>query len=191
MPLPDPGTRSPGRLVIYYSSQGIEHQAGAWFKEGNDFSDIASIRTEAEDFATALMAMCYTGANAHDWAILDPSGTQLYTEPFGVTINGAHTIAGGDTAVNSFSLSTIGKGVPPTIGLAFGNTRTFVYTGYMRVTDWHGPIVTPAMTGYVSDLRDYLDGSLIVGADFFGQGAEYGVNYNAQVNAHHQKEFGI
>jgi len=191
MPLPDPGTRSPGKLVIYYTAQGVEHQASAWFKESEDFSDIAAIRVEAEAFAEALMDMSANSSAAHDWAILAPDGVTMYTEPFGSAITGAHAIGTGDVATQSFSLSAIGKGVPPTIGLGFGNTRTFIYPGYYRPGDWGNALVTPITTGYVAALRNYLDSSLKVGADFYGQGAEYGVNYNAQVNAHHQKEFGI
>lgn len=191
MPLPDPGTRSPGKLVVYYNTDGLEHQSSAWFKQPNDFSDVASIRSEAEDFATALMAYCTTTSTAHDWAITDPTGVQLYTEPFGTPIDGQVALGGSDIPAQSVSLSTIGKGVPPSIGNAFGNTRTFVFPGHYNTTSWAGTILTPTDADYVSDLRDFLDGSLIVGADFFGQGAEYGLNYNVQVNAHYQKTQGI
>jgi len=191
MPLPDPGTRSPGKLRVLYTVNGREHQSSAWFKQPNDFSDIPTIRSEAEDFANALMATCVVGSNAHDWEIVDPTGVQLYTEPFSAPIVGTITPSGSVGPADSVSLSTIGKGVPPTIGNAFGNTRTFVFTGFYDTADWGNSILTPADNGYTSDLRDFLDGSTVVGADFFGQGAEYGVNYNVQVNAHYQKKYGI
>lgn len=191
MPLPDPGTRSPGKLVVFYVAGGIEHQASAWFKQPNDFGDISIIRTEAEDFSSALMDMSLTTSQAHDWAIVDPSGVRLYAEPFAIPLSGQVAADVGIQPSESVSLSSIGKGVPPTIGLAYGNTRTFLYPGYYRPADWDNPILIPGDGGYLPDLRDFLDNSLIVGADFFGQGAEFGLNYNVQVNAHYQKTRGI
>lgn len=191
MPLPDPGTRSPGRLIVRYQSPGITHEAGVWFKQPNDFGDIATIRSEAIDFATALMSICNTLVTAISWRIVDPSGAELYTEPLSPTISGVVALDANRFISQSCSVSATGKAVPPTIGTAFGRTATFVFPGYFRITDWDDTKLYPGNADYVSDLRDFLDGSLIVGADFFGQGAEYAEEYNLQINAHFQKRFGI
>lgn len=192
MPLTDPGTLSPGRLIIrYIQGSGIVHEAGAWFKQPNDFGDIAGIRTEATAFATALMALCLSSATAISWRIVDPSGAELYSEPLSPTIQGALPVDANRLTSQSTSLSASGKAVPPTIGVAFGRTSTFVFPGFFRIAGWSETKLYPGDPDYISDLRDYLDGSLIVGADYFGQGAEYADEYNIQVNAHYQKQFGL
>jgi hypothetical protein len=174
-----------------YRTGTIEHRASAWFKQPNTFSDISAIRDEAIAFADAIMEMCLDTCEAHDWAIFDPTGTTLYTEPFSGSHVGQKETAAERTPAESISLSSIGKGVPPSIGLGFGNTRTFIFPGFYWPAVWNTTKLLPTMSDYESNLRDFLDNSLIVGADRYGQGAEFGVNYNIQANAHFQKRYGI
>lgn len=191
MTLPDPGTRSPGKLVIRYREGPREHSAGVWFKDPNDFSAISAIRGEAIALANALMDYSLTTSNAYAWEIRDPDGQQLYTEPFDPVISGVLSIDSEHIGSQSTSISTIGRGVGVTVGVAFGRTRTFVFPGWINVNSMNNPTLAVGGAGYDSGLRDFMDNSLIVGADFYGQGAEYNLEYNVQVNAHHQKKYGL
>lgn len=192
MPVTPPGTVSPGRLLIlYHDTFGLEHNCGANFKLGVDFDDIAAIRTEAEAFATAAMDMCLSSSAATGWRITDIDGVFLYEESFDDPIPGGVTPDSGDISSQSTTLGARGKGVGPTVGTGVGTTRTFVFTGFLQSTGMLNSLWKPGDAGYNSTLIDYLNGSLIVGADRYGQGANYKDSYTVQINAHVQKRYGL
>lgn len=191
MPQTDPGTRKPGRLVIRYAKGSIEHFMGANFQYPNDFSNLSAIRDEAQLFAEAAASMCANTVSFTDWKIVDNDGAELYGEPLTTIVVGALAVDNGRVTSESTTLAAHGKGAASDVGIKRGNTRTFVFTGYIRPSDWTDSQILPLTDGYDPSLIGFLNDSDLVGADFFGQKAVYQDNYDVQINAHYQKKYGL
>jgi len=184
----DPGTRSPGRLVLLYNTFAHNHQAGAHFVTGTDLTAISAIRTEANAFAAAFKQVLSPDTNITGWRIVMPDGTTGYEELFSPAIPGTHSASG--TGYVSYSVTLSGLGVPTTVGGARGKTRVVAFT-------WNafppgGGVKQYAVSGDtgLTALSNYLHSSLKVWADFYGQHAEPHSWATVQFNAHVQRTSG-
>lgn len=187
----DPGTRSPGRMVIGYQTTGIEHLAGAWLVAGVDIDvQLEALRTDAIDFATALMDSCPNTSFAHTWYIVDQDGVQLVSENFENAIAGTRSTS--DTmASNAMQLSVTGKGESGSVLVKSGITRTSVFVGMIPLAGFGGKDFVIPADGLLWDLLTWIREADRVGADKFGQKASYSSRGLIQVNAYWQRDFGI
>lgn len=190
--LPEPTTRSPGSLCLHYKTGALEHVTSAKFIDGVDFdTSIAAIRTEAGNFATALAPVCGPSVSFNAWTIRDPDGVELYRESFSPPIVGTFDVTAGAVTAQSASLSWVGKGVGPTVGLKSGNCRVMVFPGWFTATDFQEAKVIAVVGNAFYPPLAYLNASLLVGADFYGDHAEWSTLVNTQINAHYQKRYGL
>src|SRR3569832_1285793 len=74
MPLVDPGTRSQGKLVLEYTSDGVEHTTGLHAVSDVDLNDIATIRTDAEQLTSTIKLILHFMATITGWKVTDPGG---------------------------------------------------------------------------------------------------------------------
>jgi len=191
MPLTDPGTRSPGRLVIGYQTLGIEHLAGAWLVAGVDpDASLSSLRTEATEFATVLMGSCANTSYAHSWYIMDADGVTMFAENFPAPIPGTHSADGALTS-QSIEITYSGKGTPSTLAVKSGRTRTSVFTGLLAPTYELTKDFAIFPGGPEDDGVTFLRESELIGADKYGQKATYSSRMLVQINAHYQKDYGV
>ena len=191
MALTDPGTRSPGRMVIEYQTLGIEHLASAWLLEGvNIDASIDDLRGVAISFASALMDSCPNTSFAHTWNIVDPDGVNLFAENYDTSISGTHTSDGAITS-QSVQVTVTGKGTPPTIGVAKGFTRTSIFTGLFNTTYELSKDFIIVADETCWDLVQLLRDNLFIGADKFGQKATYASRELVQINGHWQRNYGL
>lgn len=192
MPLTDPGTRSPGRLVIGYASAGLEHLAGAWITTGLDLdASVDTLRGDASSFASALMDSCPNTSYAHTWYIIDPSGITLFSENFPEVIPGVRTAGDGSFTSQSAMITATGKGTPPTITEALGVTRTSVFLGFFQPSFMLNKDFLVVADGVGWDLLQFLRENDRVGCDKFGQKATYSSRILVDINSHYETEYGI
>ncbi len=194
MPLPEPATRSPGSIKLVYSrnSDGAQrHTAGVRLLAGVSITDVVALRAVAASFGTALRNSLTPALTVLAWRIADPAGVTLYEEAFSPTLQGSRATDGGDLLSESTTHTFIGKASATTIGQAAGSTRTVVYRGSWR-NDTDANATTPAaFDNGDSVMLSYLNGSTVVGADFYGQKAGYRPNVDVQINAHWQRRYGF
>lgn len=191
MALPQPVTRSPGKLSIVYTMGALTHSAGAHLVSGVSIGDIASLRIEAVAMATAAQPLLYTAGNIQGWRVSNELGETVYEESFPVPFGG--TWAGGGGSVSeSNSQGYVGKGVATTVGLKSGVTRTTFFVGAID-TSAELAARTPITEADArfGPMLLLLNSSATIGADFYGQKASYKNYINNQINAHYQKRYGI
>jgi hypothetical protein len=192
MPLTDPGTRSPGRLVISYQVGTIEHLSGAWIIASLDLdASLSDLRGDASSMASAIMDSCPNTADAHTWSLVDPAGVTLFSENFADLIPGTRTPAEGSFTAQSAMITVTGKGTPPTITTALGVTRTSVFLGFFTPSFMLNKDYLAVGDGIGWDLLIFLRESDRVGCDRFGQKATYSSRVLLDINSHYEKNYGI
>lgn len=192
MPLTDPGTRSPGRLVIGYQSAGLEHLAGAWIIAGLDLdASLSDLRGDATTFAGAIMDSCPNTAYAHTWYIVNASGVTLFSENFPEVIPGVRVPGEGSFTSQSTMITATGKGTPPEITSALGVTRTSVFLSFFTPSFMLNKDFLAVGDGIGWDLLIFLRENDRVGCDRFGQKATYSSRILLDVNSHYEKNYGI
>lgn len=192
MPLTDPGTRSPGRLVLGYQTSGIEHLAGAWLATGLDLdANVDNLRGDASSFGNALMDSCPNTSDAHTWYIVDPDGVTLFSENFAEIIIGTRVPTGTSFTSQSTEITVTGKGTPPVITGALGVTRTSCFIGFFTPEFMLNKDYLAVGDGIGWDLLQFLRESDRVGCDKFGQKATYSSRILLDINSHYEKVYGI
>lgn len=191
MPVTDPGTRSPGKIVLLYNNGLNDHLIGANFVGEVFPSDISDIRTEAEAFAAVVAHLLLPSGFVNAWRVTDPVGGNLYEESFDPPVEGTTTPDPDLLISQSFSLTSTGKGQAPSFGVKKGNTRTVLFPGYYNPANWGETYIDASSDNYDDAIVDFLGDSTLIGADFYGQKATYKQLYLVQVNAHWQKNYGI
>lgn len=186
--LPQPSTTSPGFLELTYTAGTITHKVRQRVVAGVDITDPIVMGTEANDWAATLAAVLFDDQNIVSFRVLNPSGIELYTGTFTPTTVGTLPSAGVQAA-QSFSHDIVGRGNPGG-GLAQGNTRHMWFQSHWPAAFTDARYVFPD-PGVYADLRDFLNNSVIIGADIYGSKAIFVSYSNLQFNAHYQKRYGL
>src|SRR5664279_116112 len=191
MPLPEPTTRSAGKLSLLYNTGTINHSAGAHLIAGVEITGLAILRIEAEAMAVAAQhVLAQDVCQINGWRVSNADGATVYEESFAVPYNGL--ITGSAQRSDSASLGYVGKGQADTIGVKTGVTRTTFFPGiFMTNVMADAKLPTTGSDSLFGPFLTLLNGSTIVGADFYGQKASYRNYINTQVNAHYQKRYGL
>lgn len=184
----DPGTRSPGKLCLVYTSAGRQHECSVRFINGVDINDIATIRTNATTLAGLVKAILPVAASITAWRVKDPAGTRLYEEAFSPVIAGTHNATGNPWV--SATLTITGKGVPIDLAHASGQCRFVVYTSNSYQWAAGARYVASSQDASLQALVDHMHSNLRYFADFFGQHAEPRSTVQVQFNAYTQKRYG-
>lgn len=189
--LPEPITRSPGSIKLLYGQNEIQHTSGARLVAGVDINDLPTMRTAATGFADALKTCFPSFYTITGWRICDPAGATLYEEAFVPAKAGTRATDSGDKASQSTTHTLVGKGTASVVGEQQGQTRTVVYRGTWREDQDTGPRVNMVANQEEGLIKAFLEGSQVLGADFYGQQATYKPYVNVQINAHWQKRYGF
>lgn len=185
--LPQPATRSPGFLELQYTTGGIHHKVRQRYLAGVDPTDETLVGAEAATWLAAIIQACNNTVRFTAFRSLNPDGIEYFTGLFESGNVGTLSLDGA-LASDSASMDFVGRGAPGG-GLAQGNTRHMWFPGI-----YPGNATEPTMTGnppqFWDDLRDFLNNSAVVGADFYGSKAVFPNVINLQFNAHYQKRYG-
>jgi len=184
----DPGTRSPGKLVLVYTAAGRQHEAGVHLLNGVDLNDITTLGTNAASLAAVVKAVLPAASTITAWRIKDPAGTRLYEAAFSPVIAGTH--AASSTAWVSATLTITGKGVPVDITKATGQTRFVLYTSSAYGINPGVRFLNSNTDTALQALVDHFHSNLRYFADFYGQHAEPRATVQVQLNAYTQKRYG-
>lgn len=188
--LPQPSTVSPGKLNLLYTSAGLEHRLGSYLRSDVDLTDIATISTAADDMAQAWKTLLAPAGNIHGWTITNLDGVTLYSAAFTPPIVGTLDLGSGTQPAQSTSFGLGGRGSAE-IGVEGGQTRTEIFPGLFNLTAFQDNKIAIGAGGMGSAVLDFMDTSLVVGADRYGTPASYRPFLTTQINAHYQKRYGV
>ena len=184
----DPGTRSPGKLALVYTTAGRQHEASVRFLTGVDINDITTIRTNATTLAGLVKAVLPVASQITAWRIKDPNGLRLYEEAFSPVIAGTHSASG--NAWVSTTITITGKGVPIDLAHAAGQCRFPIYTSNAYAFGAGTRFINSNFDASLQALVDHMHSNLRYFADFFGQHAEPRSTVTVQFNAYTQRKYG-
>src|SRR3569832_1479757 len=191
MPLVDPGTRSPGKLVLEYTSDGVEHTTGLHAVSDVDLNDIATIRTDAEQFAGTIKLILHFMATITGWKVTDPGGATLYAAAFSPPVAGIHPDGSDAGHWRSATLTILGKGAAIGVGSASGRTSLRIYTSAAYGLPKGAKYLPLPNDATLNNVLDWLaTGTLRWFADFYGQHADPTGRKTVQYNAHTQRIHG-
>lgn len=189
----DPGTRSPGRLVLVYvdNAFSIRHSMGWHFIAGAVITDIVNIRIEANRLAV-LAGKCVTSDYTFvDWEIRTPDGNLFYTEPLSPIQVGSHGQATGALRWRSQTLDFEGHGQPGVPGGCHGRISFKMFIGGALLYGVGQKTFAISGDAQMDAFRvTGLNASTWVPADYFGQQGDILPTANVQYNAHAQKVLG-
>jgi len=185
--LPIPSTTSPGFLELIYFQGAIQHKISQRLITGVDPTNNTLMASTAQAWANALGPCMANTCVIGSYAVLNPDRIELFTGPLTTPVNGS-SAHGAVIASESSTFDLVGRGNPGG-GLAQGNTRHEWFPGVIW-TDWPGPQQTTLDTNEQA-LRTFLNGSAVIGADFYGTKAIFRNYVDQQINAHYQKRYGF
>jgi hypothetical protein len=188
MGLPEPTTRSPGKLVLIYMSGGNQHLTGVRYLSGIAMPDDAQALIDATELANLVKVIMPNTNAITGYRITDPMGATILEGSFATAIAGTH--AGGSGPSFSKTLSFTGKGTAIVSGERVGQTRMalYVYDAYTisageKSTSVSGdPLLAGIKTGLLASVRYW--------ADYYGQKAIVRGLATVQYNAHAQRKLG-
>lgn len=188
----DPGSRSPGHLVWFYTLGAALRAASISLGLNNtvDISNVAVLQVEADRIAALFKACTTNKVTQVDWGIKLPSGHVYYRAPLTTGAGvGTHGLVSADYYYSQM-VALVGHGIPLTAGGCAGPiTARLHIAGALAFTA--GQIIFPAATDAAFlALVNGINASTFVAADFYGRGGNITRNLPVQFNAHTQKKWG-
>lgn len=187
----DPGTRSPGSLVLFYNDRGHEHSCSVTLVAGVDINGVAALRSDAMALAPLVAAMFPSNRSITGWGIKPRPSGSTYREAFDTPIVGSHGTDSGTTDFFSYTWTINGRSAGTGVGAARGTTRMVLHVGNIHVISAGDLIYTGASDSAMASLLDNLATSTRYFADFYGQKADFTGRITVQFNAHTQKTLGL
>lgn len=187
----DPGTRSPGALVLFYTDRGHEHSCSVALVDGVDINGVAALRADATTLAADVAGLLPNNREVTGWGIKPrPSGSS-YREAFTTPYTGTHGTDSGTTDFFSYTWSIMGRAAGTGVGAARGSTRMVLHVGNIHVIGAGDLIYTGATDSALTALLADLAASTRYFADFYGQKADFTGRVTVQFNAHTQRVLGL
>ena len=187
----DPGTRSPGSLVLFYNDRGHEHTCSVALVDGVDINGVAALRADATALADVVAGVLPSNREITGWGIKPKPTGSTYREAFSEVIPGTHGTDSGTTDFFSYTWSVMGRSAGTGVGAARGSTRMVLHVGNIHVISAGDLIYTGASDGALIALVDNLGASTRYFADFYGQKADFTGRITVQFNAHTQRVLGL
>jgi len=187
----DPGTRSPGHLVIFYNDRGVSHSCSVALVADVDLGDIAQLRTNAADLAAEIAPCLPSNRTITGWGIRPAGGGSTYTESFPTPIAGSSGTDSGTQDFYSYTFTLMGRAAGTGVGGARGSTRLVLHVGNAHIIPVGGLIWIGALPLAEQNLVDFLAASTRMFADYFGQKADFTGRMTVQFNAHTQRTAGL
>lgn len=188
MGLPEPTTRSPGKLVLIYQANGNQHLTGVRYLHDVTLPTDAEALSDATALANVVKAMIPSTSSITGYRITDPLGATIIEGSFATAIVGTST---SDTPLwDSKTITMTGKGTPIVAGERAGQTRMAVYTtGAFPIAPGQ-KVYDVASSVPLAALRTHLLASDRYWADYYGQKAIVRGVAPVQFNAHAQRKLG-
>jgi hypothetical protein len=187
----DPGTRSPGHLVIYYNDRGLDHSCSVAFVDGVDIQAVSAVRADAVALAAALQPCFPPDRTITGWGIRPAGGGSTYREAFTPALSGTGTNTAGAPNWYSFTITLMGRAAGTGVGAARGSTRIVLFTGNNHPGIPGSTELVGAMPPDIQGVIDHLASSTRLFADSYGQKADFTGNATVQFNAHTQRVRGL
>ncbi len=187
----DPGTRSPGALVLFYNDRGHEHSCSVALVAGVDINGVAALRADAVALAPLVAALFPSNRSITGWGIKPRPSGSTYREAFAEPIVGSHGTDSGTTDFFSYTWTLMGRSAGTGVGAARGTTRMVLHVGNIHVIGAGDLIYVGATDAALDALVAGLAASTRYFADFYGQKADFTGRVTVQFNAHTQKTLGL
>lgn len=187
----DPGTRSPGSLVLFYDDRGIEHTCSVSLVDGVDINGVADLRTDATALAAVVAGVLPSNRTITGWGIKPKPTGSSYREAFATPIPGVHGTDSGTTDFFSYTWTIMGRSAGTGVGAARGGTRMVLYVGNIHVIAAGDLTYVGAADTALNALVANLSASTRYFADYYGQKADFTGHVTVQFNAHTQRVLGL
>lgn len=187
----DPGTRSPGSLVLFYNDRGYEHTCSVALVAGVDIDGVAALRSDATTLAPLVAALLPSNREIVGWGIRPKPSGSSYREAFSSPIPGTHGTDSGTTDFFSYTWTINGRAAGTGVGAARGTTRMVLHVGNIHVVGAGDLIYTGATDAALDALVAQFAASTRYFADFYGQKADFTGRVTVQFNAHTQRVLGL
>lgn len=189
----DPGTRSPGRLVLHYQlgTSGQRHTIGWHFIAGVDITNIALLQIEADRLAGLLGPCVPNTIVLTDWSIQRPDGSTYYTAPLAVAVTGTHSVPGNMQQWHSTTVAFVGTGNQAGPGICNGKIIARLHTyGALNFPPGSKTFDCNSDGPYRHFITDGLNASTYLPADFYGGQGDIIMSAPVQWNSATQKRDG-
>jgi len=189
----DPGTTTPGSLVLYYSNTGLGINASVSWNliAGTDLNDVTNLEAEAQRLADLLGPCMIATVHITDWAIKVHGSGVYYGAPLPTPVVGAHAVNGNMQAWVSTTVAFVGTGNQSAAGVCHGKSISRIHTfGALDFIPRSKFYDASNDAAYLSFVRNGLNASTYLPADAFGQQAEIKLALPVQWNAAYQRRLG-
>lgn len=192
MPCTDPTTRSPGHLVLIYSDSvsGEIHKMSNRLMLGVDLGNTAVLQAEADAWAAKAFPCVTSNLQFTEWQAKDNSGAVVN----GGLLTGGPLVGTHNQTVNaqrwlSQTVDFEGKGhsVPP---YCHGPSRFRLFIQGALLFIRGQKFVSANSDATYKAMKDFMNASTVVGADFYGQKAVFQDLLPVQFNASAQRRVG-
>lgn len=187
-----PTTRSLGYVFLDYTTNAgtIERRMRLRLTYPISPSDLSTIRTEAQLWASAVGACSPNSTLYSNWGTMNPDGSVFHVEALAPAVIGTHSSPTGAQAWRSATVSLTGRGEPVAGGQCAGAVRTVLYTGNAFLFVPQQKVIIAGVDTALDTLRDFLTGNSVLGADFYGNVGNWKGVYPIQFNASAQRRLG-
>lgn len=187
----DPGTRSPGALVLFYNDRGYEHSCSVALVAGVDIDGVAALRSDATALAPLVAALLPNNREITGWGIRPKPSGSSYREAFTTPFTGTHGTDSGTTDFFSYTWTIMGRSAGTGVGAARGTTRMVLHVGNIHVIGAGDLIYTGGADAALTALLAAIVASTRFFADYYGQKADPTGRTTVQFNAHTQRVLGL
>jgi hypothetical protein len=189
MSLPEPTTRSPGKLVLVYStSTGIQHLSGVRYLHDLTLPTDAEALADATALANVYKACIAPSMTITGYRVTDPLGATIIEGSFSPVIAGTGPTGG--TLYLSQTITITGKGTAIVSGERVGQTRMVIYAASVVGITPGEKTLNIADYAWLLALKNHLVASTRYWADYYGQKAIARGLATIQFNAHTQRKYG-
>lgn len=192
MPCSQPTTRSLGYVFLDYTTQAgaIARRMRLRLTYPIDPSDLTTIGAEAALWAAAVGSCMPNDVLLENWGTLNQDGTLFHVESLSPQVIGTHTAPVGALNWHSSTVTLTGHGTPLVGGQCAGPVRHVLYTGKAFQFVAGQKVIVAGVDSALDNLRDFITGNSVLGADFYGNAGNYRGVYPIQYNAHAQRKLG-
>lgn len=193
MPCTDPGTRSPGKLVLYYTlaPAGGEHSTGFNFITSVNINVVGPLQVEADRLAVLVRGCCTNKVTLTDWGIIQPGGHVFYRAPLTTGAGvGTHALGGVADYWYSQTIAFTGVGLAGAAGICNGR---IIFRVHIQGALSFAPgekTFNGATDAGINAFINGVNASTYLPADFFGQQGDINKICPVQWNAHTQRKEG-
>lgn len=155
-----------------------------------DPSDLTTIRAEAQLWAGFVGACVPNNTLLANWGTLNADGSLFHIEQLAPQVIGSHSVPLNAVAWRSNTVTFTGRGTPLVGGQCSGPVRSVLFVSSAFLFVPNEKVIAAGTDTALDNLRDFLTGNSVLGADKYGNAGNYRSLYPVQFNAHAQRRLG-